>query len=473
MPRPTRINFSSKGDGAAASQELTSWRRSLLFVGAGVFATSVTIASIPTPDRSLAPHLTAFPPSSPPHTVVYSDDVSLTESADAELLAELLKAATVGRHATGPESPESYVEVQVRPGDSLARILSGRGIDAPELLQLVGARPDARPLNRLIPGQRLLLRTDAAGHLQELVHSVEPYESLRLTRAATGFEVLRERREYEVRIAYVAGNIMRSLFQDAQEAGLPEPLILGLAEIFGWDIDFALDLRAGDRFAVVHEEKYWLGQKVADGEILAAEFVNRGKTYRAIGYRHEDGTLHYYTPEGKSLRRAFLRAPVKFSRVSSTFSDNRYHPILKISRAHKGVDYAAPAGTPVHATASGRIVSLGWNGGYGKAVVIRHGGAYSTLYAHLSRIRPGLKVGQHVEQGATIGYVGQTGLATGPHLHYEFQVNGAHRNPLTYEFPVADPVAAPLREAFYRAARQWSAQLDVISGAHQLARSGT
>lgn len=469
MRQLTRINLSSTCDRAPPSQEGTAWRRSLVFVAAGVFATSVTIASIPAPDHSLAPDPTAppsaFAPTTPPQTVVYADVLPDLSPTDRDLLAQLLQSTSLGPGV----DMDGYDEVRVQPGDTLIGILQGRGIDVPELLELVQTRPEARVLGRLVPGQRLLLRTDAAGQLQELVHTTEPHERLRLTRAATGFEVLRERREYEIRVAYVTGGISRSLFEDAIEAGLSEPLVLGLAEIFGWDIDFALDLRAGDRFAVVHEEKYWLGQKVADGEILAAEFVNRGKAYRAIAYRHEDGALNYYTPEGKSLRRAFLRAPVKFSRVSSAFSDNRYHPILKTWRAHKGVDYAAPAGTPVHATAGGRIISLGWNGGYGKTIVIQHGGAYSTLYAHLSRIRVDLKVGQQVEQGDVIGYIGQTGLATGPHLHYEFQVNGVHRNPLTFQFPAARPVDA-LREEFHRAARHWSAQLDVLNGAYQLAR---
>lgn len=452
----------------SAFQERAAWRRSLLFVAAGVFATSVTIASIPTPDLALAPD-PAIPPSTPPQTLVYSQVIPGSESTDRHLLAKLLRSAAVVEPAT---TTEGYSEVTVRPGDTLARILRGRGIEAPGLLQVVHARAEARGLSRLIPGDRLLLRADAGGHLQELVHSVEPYENLRLTRAATGFEVLRERREYDIRVAYVAGGITHSLFEDAQRAGLSEPLVLALAEIFGWDIDFALDLRTGDRFAVVYEEKYWLGQKVADGEILAAEFVNRGKTYRAIGYRHDDGALEYYTPEGKSLRREFLRAPVKFSRVSSTFSNARYHPILKIPRAHKGIDYAAPVGTPVHATAGGQIISLGWNGGYGKTVVIRHGTSYRTLYAHLSRVRSDLKVGHSVEQGDTIGYIGQTGLATGPHLHYEFQVNGVHRNPLTYRFPTATRTG-PLPDEFHSAVRQWSVQLDTVGGSHRLARLAT
>jgi murein DD-endopeptidase MepM/ murein hydrolase activator NlpD len=275
----------------------------------------------------------------------------------------------------------------------------------------------------------------------------------------------------ETRVTYVSGNIETNLFEDGHEAGLSEALILKLVEIFGWDVDFALNIRRGDSFAVIHEEKYWLGQKVADGQILAAEFVNQGKPYRAIARRDASGFTHYFTPEGMGLQRMFLRTPVKYTRISSRYTDtaSRFHPILKTWTAHRGVDYAAPAGTPVRATATGRIFSLGRDGGYGHSIVIRHAGVYSTLYAHLARYQPGLRAGSYVEQGQIIGYVGSTGLATGPHLHYEFQVQGAHRNPLNFHFPGAAPIAAEYRDDFQRHARVWTAQLDRITPQVQIA----
>ena len=285
--------------------------------------------------------------------------------------------------------------------------------------------------------------------------------------AATGFESRRGSPQYEARLVRVRGVIERSLFDDGQASGLSDRLIMELAEIFGWDIDFVLDLHQGDSFTVIHEEKYWRGQKVADGDILAAEFVNRGRVFRAIGYRAPGAKIEYYTPEGLALRRAFLRTPVKFSRVSSLFSNSRYHPVLKMWRAHHGVDYDAPTGTPVRATASGRVMAVGWNGGYGNTVSIRHPGPYSTLYAHLKGYRAGLRAGQHVSQGEIIGYVGRTGLATGPHLHYELQVNGAHRDPLTFELPKTDRVAvAPTtRPLFLRHAAELIAQFEVSTDA--------
>jgi murein DD-endopeptidase MepM/ murein hydrolase activator NlpD len=268
---------------------------------------------------------------------------------------------------------------------------------------------------------------------------------------------------YQTRVAHVSGTIDRSLFEAGLSVGLSDRLILSLTEIFGWDIDFALDVRTGDSFSVIYEEKYWLGRKIDDGPILAAEFVNNGRAYRAIGMRAQSGQLRYYTPTGRSLRQAFLRTPVKFSRVSSGYSDTRYHPILKLWRAHTGIDYAAPAGTPVRATASGTIMLIGWNGGYGRTIEIDHGNTYSTLYAHLSRYRSDLHAGSHVEQGDVIGYVGSSGLATGSHLHYEFRVNGEHRNPLAYQSPDSELIGASKRAEFLRTSQVWAVELDRMS----------
>jgi murein DD-endopeptidase MepM/ murein hydrolase activator NlpD len=268
---------------------------------------------------------------------------------------------------------------------------------------------------------------------------------------------------YQTRLTYASGNIEHSFFDAGRSAGLTDRQILKLADIFGWDVDFALDVHAGDSFSAIYEQKYWLGRKIADGPFLAAEFINQGHVHRAIAFRDESGKLRYYNPAGRNLKRTFLRTPVKFSHISSGFSAARYHPILKLWRAHTGVDYAAPVGTPVRVTASGTIVSLGWNGGYGRAILVRHDGPYSTLYAHLSRYRNGLHSGSHVEQGEIIGYVGASGLATGPHLHYEFRVNGQHRNPLAYQSSEDDFVSADEHAAFLLVAHKLTAQLDRLS----------
>jgi murein DD-endopeptidase MepM/ murein hydrolase activator NlpD len=213
-----------------------------------------------------------------------------------------------------------------------------------------------------------------------------------------------------------------------------------MVDIFAWDVDFALNLQDGDRFAVVFEKRLVDGKMVETGEILSAEFVNDGKVYTAVRFVDSRGEVAYYTPEGNGLRKAFLQTPLDFARISSHFSLGRKHPILNTIRAHKGVDYAASTGTPVKTTADGKITFLGNKNGYGKVVEISHGAKYSTLYAHLSKYKSGFKTGSTVKQGDVIGYVGQTGLATGPHLHYEFRIDGAHVNPETAKFPRSMPM---------------------------------
>jgi murein DD-endopeptidase MepM/ murein hydrolase activator NlpD len=236
------------------------------------------------------------------------------------------------------------------------------------------------------------------------------------------------------------GVIKNSLFEAAAAGDIPDSVIMDLANIFGWDIDFSLDIRQGDRFGVVYNELFKDGIKIKSGEILAAEFINNGKLYKAVYYTNPKGEGDYYSEDGKSMRKAFLRSPVNFSRISSKFSLKRWHPVLSKWRSHKGVDYAAARGTPILASGDGKIVLAGRKGGYGKAIFIQHGGRYTTVYGHLNNYAKGIRVGKKVKQGQVIGYVGSTGLATGPHLHYEFRVNGSHRNPLTVRLPEAKPV---------------------------------
>jgi murein DD-endopeptidase MepM/ murein hydrolase activator NlpD len=235
-----------------------------------------------------------------------------------------------------------------------------------------------------------------------------------------------------------------------------------LVAIYGWDIDFALDIRSGDCFSMIYEEHFKNGVKVSEGPITAAEFVNRGIPYRAIRFTHEDGHSDYYSDTGRSMRKAFLRTPVKFTRISSRFRLQRKHPILNTFRAHRGVDYAAPNRTPVKATGDGTVTYLGRKGGLGKAIILKHGGRYDTVYAHLSSYKKGLTTGQRVKQGQIIGYVGMTGLATGPHLHYEFRVKGVHRNPLTVQVPKANGIPAESMKYFMTQIEPLLAELDSI-----------
>jgi len=358
--------------------------------------------------------------------------------------------------------PGTWHEVTIKPGDSLARLFQKQGVPPRQLHDILASGDIAKKLTRIYPGQILRLRTTAENGLLELHYEIDALNQVQITRTESGYHAELIERAPERRIMRTAAKIDSSLFLAAQKANLPETITMELASIFGWDIDFALDIRDGDQFAVLYEELYLDGERVGTGDILAAEFTNQGTLYRAV--RYTDGQAHtdYYAPDGRSMRKAFLRTPVAFTRISSGFSTGRKHPILNRIRAHKGVDYAAPTGTPVKATGNGKIVLRGKKGGYGNTVVIQHGSAYSTLYAHLNGFARGVKVGDRVQQGEIIGYVGSTGLATGPHLHYEFRVNGVHRNPLTVKLPDAAPLPKKYREDFKVATENLMAQLEQV-----------
>jgi murein DD-endopeptidase MepM/ murein hydrolase activator NlpD len=246
---------------------------------------------------------------------------------------------------------------------------------------------------------------------------------------------------------------------------MADSVTMDMAYMFQWDIDFIQDVRVGDSFTLVYEELWRDGEKLRNGNIVAAEFINQGDVYRAARYRDPSGRSDYYTPDGRSVRKAFLRAPVEFTRISSNFNPSRRHPVLNTIRAHRGVDYAAPTGTPVIASGDGKVIARGIDGGYGNAVVLQHGGNVTTLYGHLSRFGS-QRIGSRVKQGEVIGYVGRTGLATGPHLHYEYRVGGVHKNPRTVPLPAADPVPADYKSDFEANAAPLWRQLDLYQQAH-------
>jgi murein DD-endopeptidase MepM/ murein hydrolase activator NlpD len=286
--------------------------------------------------------------------------------------------------------------------------------------------------------------------VRSLTIDLDETHSLTLERGPAGYVARTDEHPFVIRLRAVQGEISSSLFAAAAEVGLSTPVTVALAGVFGYDIDFLQDLRVGDRFNVVHQELWRDGAKVRDGAIVVAEFVNAGRVLRAVRFEHPDGDAEYYAPDGSSMRKALMRNPIDFARISSSFSLRRHHPILNKVRAHKGVDYGAPTGTPVRATGDGKVVFRGVKGGYGNTIIVRHGATFSTLYAHLSRFAPGLGTGSRVQQEQVIGYVGRTGLATASHLHYEVLVDGVHRNPRTVKLPDAAPIPAELREAFIR-----------------------
>ena len=356
-----------------------------------------------------------------------------------------------------------WQEIKVRRGDSLSLIFDRLRLGKDQLDQALSLGRETASLKRLRPGQTLhvLIRD---GELAQMRCDQDATRAVHVSRDTHGrFRVDTVVRKPQVRVAMTTGSIGSSLFQAGQSAGLSDRLIMRLMQIFRWDIDFALDIHKGDRFAVIYEELSRDANTIKQGEILAAEFKSRGKSYRAVRFVDAQGRADYYSHRGNALDKAFIRTPVQFSRISSHFSLRRRHPILHTLRAHKGVDYAAPHGTPVKATGNGKVQFAGTQNGYGKTILLQHGDHYDTLYAHLCRFASRIKAGQSVRQGQIIGYVGSTGFATGPHLHYEFRVDGVHRDPLTVGLPRALPLSRIDQRRFHIKARFLLAQLDSLT----------
>jgi murein DD-endopeptidase MepM/ murein hydrolase activator NlpD len=367
-------------------------------------------------------------------------------------------------------TPKQWREFTVKSGDSLAVLFKRADIKPQQLDELMKSGEEAKKLRHLYPKDTIRLLTDDNGILQALRYDIDHKSYLMVEREQGTLVAKTYNHQIDTRQAHASGEIESSLFLAAQEAGISQNVIMELANIFGWDIDFALDIRKGDTFSVLYEELYRNGEKISDGDILAAEFINDGKTYRAVRYTNpQTNKSEFYTPEGKSMRKAFLRTPVNFSRISSGFTINRYHPVLHKFRSHKGVDYAAKKGTPIYASGDGKVIFKGVKGGYGKVIILQHGSKYITLYAHLNSYNKKLSVGSKVKQGETIAYVGSTGLATGPHLHYEFRVDGTHRNPLTVSLPISNPVPERYMADFELTTSPVFAQLDLLARTQQVA----
>ncbi len=362
-----------------------------------------------------------------------------------------------------PQEQGTWLQERVQDGDSLALIFSRLELSPTLLHNIIHSSKEAETLAQIKPGELLRVQMDSAGNLQQLLYQRSSINSLKITATEDGFQTEVLTKDLEKRVSHLSATITDSLYSSALRAGLSDSLIMELANIFGWDIDFALEIRKGDQFSLIFEEEYLEGEHYRDGPILAAEFINRGKVFRAIRYVDDKDEADYFSPDGKSMRKAFLRAPVDFRRISSRFSRERWHPVLGKKRPHRGVDYAAAIGTPIKAAGDGRVVFRGRKGGYGRAVIIQHGQRYSTLYGHMSKFRGSVKRGSRVRQGQVIGYVGMSGLATGPHLHYEFRVNGVHRNPLTVKLPEAKPIAEKYLADFRQQSKPLMAALDIFS----------
>lgn len=357
-------------------------------------------------------------------------------------------------------------EERIQRGDTVAALLSRLGVQDEQAFGFLRQQPDTQPLFRqLRPGKIVTARTSETGELLTLTFPLNgPKDNILVVEKHDGkLQASEQAHTFATQVVMKAGEIRSSLFAATDAIGLPDSIATQMADIFGGDIDFHRDLRRGDRFSVVYELLFDHGQPARTGRILAAEFVNNGKTFRAVWFESQDGQ-GYYTAEGKNIRKAFLRSPLEFSRVTSGFSYSRFHPIHQTWRAHKGVDYGAPIGTRVKATGDGVVEYVGKQGGYGNLVVIRHQGRYTTHYGHLNGFAAGMRKGQRVSQSDTIGYVGKTGWATGPHLHYEFRINDVHLNPLAIALPSAPPLAPRQMGEFKLHADPLVHRLDRIRG---------
>jgi len=397
------------------------------------------------------------------------------ETGEAMPLGEE-SAPAITTETTAPEEAETAEEIaeeetakpvmvvhQVKSGDTLLGIFNTLEIDRQHYNRLIASKDVSKGLSRLKPGQMLYFYLDEDRNLAKLVHESDSIRSDNYTFTDKLIMLDSVSKQIEKRTETVQGKIQNSLFVDGQNAGMSGKLIMNMARLFNFDIDFGSELQKGDYFGVIYEAEYVDGERIGTGDILAAEFINNNKQYRVVRYEDQNGNIDYLDEEGRSRRKKFIRTPLNFTRISSKFTNKRWHPVLKRWRSHKGVDYAAPTGTPVWATGDGTVQIIGRQRGYGKVIYIKHG-QYVTVYGHLNGFKRGLKKGDRVKQGQVIGYVGQTGLATGPHLHYEFRIHGKHVNPLSAKLPVQDPIDKSKMKHFLATSKPLFKSLDLLKG---------
>ena len=435
-----------------------SWQRERwVLLGTGALVVLLVLFVLPAISRML--HLS--PAKAPTVSIPVELPPAAVETASAT--PKRAQPAMIAGVYGDPAEVDQWTRYSVRSGQNLGDIFAELGIPASVLEKTLNATKTSRTLAALRPGEQFAFLMKEPGKLAGLQFDADDTVRVVLRYAEDG-GVYQQKvvRPLERRVRLATGVVDDSLFAAGAAAGLSGSMILRLADIFGYDVDFAQDLREGDRFAIVYEEVYRDGEKLRDGDILAASFTNQGKEHHALRFARTDGSVEFFGDDGRSLRKSFLRTPVEFSRISSGFSVARLHPVLGTMRAHKGVDYAAPTGTPVRAAGDGMVSFRGQQSGYGNVMVLNHGNHITTLYGHLSRFVPGLADGAHVHQGQVIAYVGMTGLATGPHLHYEFRVDGDHRDPLKVTLPKAEPLAGGELAEFRRRAAPLMAELALL-----------
>ena len=448
---------------ASSNQRKHHWLLGSLIIIMGGWITHTTTATInePTVERN---HLTGeLPTPQAPQQITQqvAQKIQITTQPPAISQTEVLHIQpTQAEQITQPIY--TTVAHQVKKGESLGMIFSKRGFDQ-SLAYKISRHELAKQLVSISIGKTMTFMLDDEGAVREIHYPNSALETLVV--AITEEQAISADTHtvpHTIETLAVSGEITNSLYEAARQAGLSTTLVMEMVRIFGWDVDFVLDIRQGDNFHVIHSQHITSdgsNKKLSDGEILAAEFTTQGKVYRAIRFTQSNGDSSYYSPQGDSMLGTFLRSPVELSRISSRFG-KRKHPILKTWRKHKGVDYAASRGTPIRTTASGKVIHAGRKGGYGNTVIVRHAGRFTTLYAHMTGFAKGIKRGKQVKQGDIIGYIGSTGLATGPHLHYEFRLDGVHHNPLTFKTPKASSIKPEQQIKFAQLADHWSLQLD-------------
>lgn len=353
-------------------------------------------------------------------------------------------------------------EERIQRGDTMSALLDRLNVNDEDISGFLQSAKDSKSLRQLIPGRIVRAQTDSEGNLLALQYISSSESMLKVEKQAGGFKASDDAVPLESRLMMKSAVIKSSLFGATDAANIPDNIAMQIADIFSSDIDFHSDLQKGDKVTVVYESFYNKGELIKTGRVVAAEFINSGKSYRAVYFQDREGRGGYYTPEGKNLRKAFLRSPLEFSRVTSGFTNARFHPVLKTWRAHKGVDYGAPTGTRVKAVADGTVAFIGKQGGYGNLLILQHQGQYSTAYGHLSAFAKNLRRGSKVSQGDIVGQVGMTGVATGPHLHYEFRVAGVQLNPLSIPMPTAFPIAAQYKADFNQMAENLAMRLNLL-----------
>ncbi|MES2012425.1 MAG: M23 family metallopeptidase [Pseudomonadota bacterium] len=388
---------------------------------------------------------------------------TLTGNIATAMITEEVAIPAIENTVNQTAEQNFWYEDHIRRDDTLYSLLSRLNIRNRDAIEYVRSNSVANEIaSSLKPNHSIEAQTDADGNLISLEYQLDTNQFITVKKTESGYEASKVTHQLEVRPILKSAEIKSSLFGATDDANIPDHIAIQVAEMFESDIDFHTDLRRGDHFNVIYEGSYDQGELVKTGDVLAAEFINNGKTYRAVGYRDAENEMHYYTPEGKSLHKSFLRSPLEFTRISSGFSLGRFHPVLQTMRAHKGVDMAAPTGTRIKASADAVVDFVGQKGGYGNVIVLKHANGISTVYGHLSRFTAGLHRGEKVAQGDIIGFVGMTGLATGPHLHYEFLLNGQHRDPMTVALPKASPIAVHDKAKFDAISNQLNAQLMLL-----------